>query len=238
MEDSRIKEIEEQIADLKARWPAHSVPPAMWMQLEELEAKLEEAKASRKKMNEGIFDARHAPMLDNPGRVKELRPQELLKNVVGVIEGMTCIDFGSGTGTFALPLAELVGDKGKVYAVDNSAELLEHIKSKNPPPNLIPVHSDVTQTGLNDSTADICLMAFILHELSQPGSLIKEAYRLLKPEGRLVILEWKVDSDTPRPPRNRRISREQIVQLFQQAGLTLQSYEDWNKNHYLATGIK
>jgi len=38
------REIEEKIADLKARWPPHSVPPSMWQQLEELEAELEEAK--------------------------------------------------------------------------------------------------------------------------------------------------------------------------------------------------
>lgn len=41
---NRIKEIEEKIADLKARWPAHSVPPSMWQQLEELEEQLEEAR--------------------------------------------------------------------------------------------------------------------------------------------------------------------------------------------------
>lgn len=40
-----IQEIEEAIADLKARWPAHSVPPKMWQQLEELEEELEQAKA-------------------------------------------------------------------------------------------------------------------------------------------------------------------------------------------------
>jgi hypothetical protein len=40
----KVKEIENKIADLKARWPAHSVPPSMWQQLEELEAELEEAK--------------------------------------------------------------------------------------------------------------------------------------------------------------------------------------------------
>ena len=45
MENERIKEIEGAIADLKARWPAHSVPPHMWQQLEELEEKLEQAKA-------------------------------------------------------------------------------------------------------------------------------------------------------------------------------------------------
>ena len=48
MENESIKEIEEAIADLKARWPAHSVPPKMWQQLEELEEKLEQAKARQK----------------------------------------------------------------------------------------------------------------------------------------------------------------------------------------------
>ena len=42
MSNDRVREIEEKIADLKARWPAHSVPPSMWQQLEELEAQLEE----------------------------------------------------------------------------------------------------------------------------------------------------------------------------------------------------
>jgi len=44
MDKKRIEEIEAEIADLKARWPAHSVPPHMWQQLEELEAKLEQAR--------------------------------------------------------------------------------------------------------------------------------------------------------------------------------------------------
>jgi hypothetical protein len=44
MNKNRIQEIEEKIADLKARWPAHSVPPSMWQQLEELEEELEQAK--------------------------------------------------------------------------------------------------------------------------------------------------------------------------------------------------
>lgn len=49
MSDEKIREIEEKIADLKARWPAHSVPPSMWMQLEELEDELE---AARKKQSD------------------------------------------------------------------------------------------------------------------------------------------------------------------------------------------
>jgi len=44
MSEETVRELEEKIADLKARWPAHSVPPSMWQRLEELEAELEEAK--------------------------------------------------------------------------------------------------------------------------------------------------------------------------------------------------
>jgi len=49
MSTDRIKELEEKIADLKARWPAHSVPPSMWQQLEELEDELEKAKEAEKR---------------------------------------------------------------------------------------------------------------------------------------------------------------------------------------------
>ena len=47
MSNDRVREIEEKIADLKARWPAHSVPPLMWQQLEELEDELEKAQKTK-----------------------------------------------------------------------------------------------------------------------------------------------------------------------------------------------
>ena len=49
MSKDRTQEIEEKIADLKARWPAHSVPPSMWQQMEELEDELEKAKEAEKR---------------------------------------------------------------------------------------------------------------------------------------------------------------------------------------------
>lgn len=50
MSKDKVREIENKIADLKARWPAHSVPPSMWQQLEELEAELEKAKKAIPRM--------------------------------------------------------------------------------------------------------------------------------------------------------------------------------------------
>lgn len=189
-------------------------------------------------MSQGIFDTRRAYKLDDPGRIRELKPYKLLESQAGVIKGMTGIDLGSGTGAFALPMAELVGSEGKVYAVDNSARMLEHIRLKNPPPNLMPVFSDVEHTGLNDQMADLCLLAFILHEVKKPGNLIAEAFRLLKPGGRIVIVEWNADLDSPGPPRRKRISQEQIERMFGQAGFSMMGYTEWTQKHYVAIGRK
>jgi hypothetical protein len=47
VKNAKAREVEEKIADLKGRWPAHSVPPSMWQQLEELESELEEVKKQK-----------------------------------------------------------------------------------------------------------------------------------------------------------------------------------------------
>ncbi|MFC1909394.1 class I SAM-dependent methyltransferase [Chloroflexota bacterium] len=187
-------------------------------------------------MNEGIFGNRQTHKLDSSYRIEELKPLKLLKEVVGVTTGYACIDFGSGPGIFALPLAELVGNEGKVYAIDNSDAMLSYMRVNKPPPNLILINNDVNNTGLNDTIVDVCLLAFILHEVKKPENLIAEAFRLLKPEGRVVIVEWRAGLDSPGPPRRKRISQEQIEQLFGQVGLVMMSYIEWTKNHYVAIG--
>ncbi len=184
----------------------------------------------------GCFDVKHASKLDNPDRIKELRPHQLLANVAGVAKGMVCIDFGSGTGTFAFPMAKLVGDDGKVYAVDRSAEMLGRIREKNPPANLVLLQREVELTGLDSQIADVCLLAFILHELKKPEPLVVEAFRLLKPGGRLVVVEWKAELDSKGPPKSVRIAKGQIERLFKQVGVNLVEFRDWSKNHYVAVG--
>jgi len=189
-------------------------------------------------MNDGIFDVRKAHKLDTPGRVKDLRPVELLRDVAGIADGDTGIDLGSGTGMFTLPMAELVGSRGRVYAIDDSEAMMEHLRSKNPPANITLVKRDVRQTGLNGKIADVCLLAFILHEVTEPVSLITEAFRLLKSGGRLVIVEWKPEFDSPGPPRNKRFSKEQIEQFLSRAGLRMEKHLDWSQNHYVALAVK
>lgn len=238
MEEKSAEAIEAELADLKGRWPAHSVPPHMWQQLEDLEEQLKAAKRRRKEREEGIFDTSHGHKLDREERVRELQPDRLAREVAGMQAGMTAVDFGSGSGTFALPLAELAGESGKVYAVDNSAEMQALLRAKNPPPQLVPVAAEVMQTGLDGGIADICLLAFILHEVQEPEQLAAEAARLLRPGGQAVVLEWRAEKYKPGPPRDVRISKERLAELLQEAGLQMESYAGWSDNAYTAVGRK
>jgi len=72
--------------------------------------------------------------------------------------------------------------------------------------------------------------------VEQPSKVISEAFRLLKPFGRLVIVEWKADLDSPGPPRKIRLSREKIQQLLGGVGMVLERYTEWTTNHYVAVG--
>ena len=188
-------------------------------------------------MERGHFDTRRFERLNNPDRLEELRPLVLLREVAGIAEGMTCVDLGSGTGVFALPMADLVGRKGAVYAVDNSRDMLDYLVSVRPGPNLKVIQSEVSDTVLPSAIADVCLAAFVLHELPDPSAAVKEAFRLLKPGGRIVIVEWRLDSRIG-PPADVKIAPERARDLLRTAGFEPHSDRNWSINHYVIDGRK
>ncbi len=181
---------------------------------------------------------RRVRMLDSEDRARWLKVDDLISKVAGITAGMICVDLGCGTGTISLPLASAVGTKGKVYAVDTNAKVIERIKEKNPPPNLIPVLGDAGNTGLESQVADSCFMVLILHEVVQPEKIMTEAFRLLKREGKALALEWREDFDSPHPPHNERINIKEVEQLFKKAGFSRFEYINWSRSHYVATAIK
>ena len=189
-------------------------------------------------MKQNHFNAKKATRLDSEERIRELRPIQLFRDVVGITQGMTCVDLGCGTGTFSFLMALCVGNEGIVYAVDDNAEMLRHLLARRPPPNLRLIHCDAGRTGLYDQIADLCLLALILHEVEQPDILVGEAFRLLKPQGKVLVVEWQADLDSPGPPRKRRLSKEYIERLLKNIGLYHFEYLDWSRNYYLAMGSK
>lgn len=184
------------------------------------------------------FDIKRAPVLESQERLAELRIDKLFSDFIEIKEGMTCVDLGSGSGVFSFALTHHVGENGVVYAVDDSNEMLEYLRKKNPPQNMVLLHRDAGDTGLKSEIADVCLLAFILHEVNTPDRFMKEAYRLLKPDGRILVVEWKAELTPKGPPGDVRIDKDKLRRLFSQFEFTGFRCIDWSINHYVAAGIR
>ena len=110
--------------------------------------------------------------------------------------GGTWADLGAGDGTFTRALAELVGPKGRIYAVDRDAEAIAALEqwARKSVANVIPVTADFTASfdlpGLGDAMLDGLLFANALHFVPDPGPVLARWAARVRHGGRLVIVEY------------------------------------------------
>ena len=135
--------------------------------------------------------------------------------VAGVVE------FGCGYGTFTMPLARW--SVGRVVALDIEQEMIEEVERKALFENASNI--DVRQrdfvasgTGLPDAGQTDAIVFNLLH-LEAPLALLREARRVLKTDGRISVMHWRTDIETPRgPPMTIRPSQEQCGRWLVEAG--------------------
>jgi ubiquinone/menaquinone biosynthesis C-methylase UbiE len=104
---------------------------------------------------------------------------------VEIKPGFKVLDFGCGPGSYIVPLTELVGESGKIYALDIhplAIRKVQDIASRKQLANVETILSDC-QTGLPDNTLDAVLLYDAFHHLSSPDLVLKELHRVLKPDG-------------------------------------------------------
>ena len=105
-------------------------------------------------------------------------------------EGMTVVDYGCGPGRYTLPIAKLVGHKGKVFAVDIQPLAISTIKEKAARQSLTNVEAivgDSYKTGLQESSIDLVLLVDTFHMISDHDALLQEIHRILKQNGLLFM---------------------------------------------------
>jgi ubiquinone/menaquinone biosynthesis C-methylase UbiE len=104
-------------------------------------------------------------------------------------EGQQFLDFGCGTGDFTLPVAKAVGGQGKVYAVDCNRTQLKVVAKKAREAGITNIETILSDSkvDLPDESLDVVLMCDVLHEIRHKRDVLKEAYRLLKSNGVLLI---------------------------------------------------
>ena len=115
---------------------------------------------------------------------------------VGVRAGQVVLDFGCGSGVYAIPAAKLVGDKGRVYALDINSEFLDKVEQMAKEEGLTNIvridASMVMEIPLKNKTVDVMLLIDVLHLIKDRETLFKEAYRILKRGGLIVVYPMHV----------------------------------------------
>lgn len=121
-------------------------------------------------------------------RFRDIRlPRTEILKEVGIGTGFRVLDYGCGAGSYVPGLSRLVGPAGKVFALDIhplAVESVQRLVSKRGLTNVETILSDC-RTGLPDDSLDVILLYDIFHDLAEPEAVLKELYRLLKPDGTL-----------------------------------------------------
>ena len=108
----------------------------------------------------------------------------------GIGEGMTVVDYGCGPGRYATRLAKLVGETGKVYAIDIHELAIEAVKKKidkHSLGNIEPILVEGYNCTLPDSVADVVCAIDMFFIIKKPGEFLAELRRIAKNDGRLII---------------------------------------------------
>jgi len=175
------------------------------------------------------FAPEKADRLESPERRALLPPRETLQRF-GLGAGMTFVDVGAGTGYFTRAAAEIVGPQGAAIAVDSSPEMLAILRSRNGTGVMRTLLSTDYAIPLEDGIADLVMVAFVLHETVDRGRFLAELRRLLKPGGRILIVEWKKQDDEHGPPREERLAPEDLEDVLR--GMEILEQDDLNASHY------
>jgi protein-L-isoaspartate O-methyltransferase len=141
-----------------------------------------------------------ADWLERPERDREEHPAKLME-ALKLKPGDVVADIGAGSGYYTFRLAEKVGAKGKVLAVDIQPEMLaiirKRMKDRNVS-NVEPVRGTVSDPKLPENSVDLILMVDVYHEFSHPWEMTTAMVRALKPRGRIVFVEFRLeDPDVP-----------------------------------------
>ncbi|UCH80490.1 MAG: class I SAM-dependent methyltransferase [Nitrospiraceae bacterium] len=149
----------------------------------------------------------------------DLIDREKFLSLIDLPQKSTVVDLACGTGKYSIAISGTEASPYTVYAVDlweEGIDALNQIIADNNITNIRSVVADISKKiPLETDSADMCLMATVLHDLSKESqhATLREAYRVLKPDGILMIIEFKKIDSGPGPPVNIRLAELEVEKL-------------------------
>lgn len=168
-----------------------------------------------------------------------LDPKQILEKHVGLGYGDIVADLGCGPKAyFTFQSARIVGDKGLVYAVDVQKQVLSSAEShaKNQGLNNVrTIWSNLEMHGatkISESSLNLGILNNVLFQSTNIAEMIKEAIRLIKVGGKLLIIDWKNIGAPLGPDIKKRVNPEKIKELCEVFGLKLEEEFEAGQYHF------
>lgn len=165
---------------------------------------------------------------------------DIVFGTIQLAQGESFLDLGCGPGDYAIKAAEIVGIKGKVIAVDASPRMIDVLTQeveRESLKNIETMTADITEPmAIGDDRIDVCFLSTVLHifRLEQVGiNLFNEIRRVLKPGGRMAVIECKKEEAPFGPPIEVRLSPDEISAMASRSGFIKKNYVDLGHNYLL-----
>jgi ubiquinone/menaquinone biosynthesis C-methylase UbiE len=175
----------------------------------------------------------HSPeRLETPERVHELNPAATLAKI-GFTAGQVLCDIGAGSGLFTLPAAHIT--QQTVYALDVNPAMIAAVQAKAKAADLANIDLRKVEgqhLPVPDDSVDLALVATVLHEIPQKGPFIREIQRLLKPDGRLAVIEFHGKATPMGPPSSERLGQDVVIALMEAHDFSVIDQFDLGPNLY------
>jgi ubiquinone/menaquinone biosynthesis C-methylase UbiE len=182
------------------------------------------ALSSTQEMNRLHQDSKaYIAHLEDPIRDAYQKPQEVIK-ALNIKEGEVIADIGAGSGYFTVRLARPVGEKGRVYAVDVSPDMIVHLNRRIRDLNLTNVVTILCAPDdplLANASADRFFICDTWHHINGHAQYLALLKRMLKPGRQVIMVDFKKAKTPVGPPMEIRIDRADLVREMEANGFQL-----------------
>ena len=200
-------------------------------------------KPSKIAIGDSMHEEKHTTHVHKPGhgpgykgigdveRRKMMDPDAILPKA-GLGPGMTFVDVGCGQGFFAIPAAQIVGKKGRVYGIDIDEEALRVLSHRASESGLdiSIIQGNAENTIACEGCADIVFFGISLHDFGEPKKVLENAWRMLKPGGILADLDGK--KLPGESPYVKKLGEKEAATLLGEANFSIASIEDISELFY------